>query len=105
MNPTSDPLDIAYLGMGAIQELDKCERKSGKAIARMGYGQVEFIGEMLAVCLPALIKHQLECTDYDGCYVYDIVEPLGMWFVHETVRMGKVPTTAMALATARKYAE
>lgn len=105
MSATNDPIDIAYLSMGAVQALDEGVGEKGDAVEMMGYSQVEFITAMLAVCGPALIKHQSECTDYEACYAYDISEPLGMWFVRETVRMGKIPTTEMALATARKYAE
>lgn len=101
-----DPADIAYLGMGAIQALDEGGKQNGSIISRMGYGQIEFITGMLALCQPAVQKVWEECSEnYGGVYAYDVCEPLGMWFVRETVRLRKMPTAMACLATARKYAE
>lgn len=101
-----DPTDIAYLSMGAIQALDEGGKQNGSIISRMGYGQIEFITGMLALCQPAVQQVWSEYSEnYGGVYAYDVCEPLGMWFVRETVRLRKFPAAADVLNTARKYAE
>lgn len=101
-----DQLDIAYLSMGALQELDKDGGKIGDDLNSGGWGQIELISAMLNDCMPPLVYHQREIGDsYDGCYAYDVVEPLGMFWVNELHRTGKRPNHMTLLAKCRKYAE
>lgn len=101
-----DHLDVAYLSMGAITMLDADNRKAGHAISRLGYGQVEFISEMLDLCMPVIVKVWAEVSEtYDaGVWVYEVSEPLGMWFVRETVRLRSTPKVEDITAIARKWA-
>ncbi len=102
----NDPMDIAYLSMGALQALDENGKAAYYAINNGGYSQSCMIQEMLTVCHPAIVKHWRETDgEYEGCYLYDVVEPLGMWFIREWHRREKAPTESEALNTARKYAE
>lgn len=104
MNVARD-LFVAYLSMGALQELDKDGGKIGDDLNNGGWGQYELIQQTLTSCMPVLEYLRVEHADHQGVYLYDVVEPLGMFFVTELHRTGKVPSDMTLLAKARKYAE
>lgn len=102
-----DPLDIAYLSMGALQALDA---DGGKAYdwlnPHASLGQDGMIHEVLNNCLPAIQTVWAEVKDeWDGVFLYDVVEPLGMWFINEWVRRETPPSEADCLNQARKWAD
>lgn len=98
----------AYLAMGALQALDKDERNIGDALNEKGWGQSELIQQMLSSCMPVfaylLAERFGEHLKYKGMYLYDVVEPLGMFFVEELDRTGNIPNAMTLLAKARTYA-
>ena len=102
-----DHMEVAYLSMGALQALDK---DGGKAYdflnPHASLGQDGMIQEVLTKCLPAIQTVWAEVKDgWDGVFLYDVVEPLGMWFINEWVRTETPPTEKAALAMARKWAD
>lgn len=102
----SDPLDIAYLSMGALQALDADNGKAGAWLNEVaGNPQTETISVMLSACLPAIQRVWAELDGYEGVWAYDVVEPLGMWFINEWFRREVAPTEADAKAQARKWAD
>ena len=101
-----DPLDIAYLSMGALQALDA---DNGKAYdwlnPHASLGQDGMIAEVLDKCMPAVQQVWDEQEgEYDGMFLYDVVEPLGMWFIREWVRRQNPPSAADCLNQCRKWA-
>lgn len=107
LDAVPDPMDIAYLSMGALQALDA---DGGKAYdwlnPHASLGQDGMIYEVITKCGPAVKAVWNEVKDeWDGVFLYDVVEPLGMWFINEWVRRETPPSEADAKAQARKWAD
>lgn len=101
----------AYLGMGALQALDGRDEHNnevGEALNEKGWGQSELIQQMLSSCMPVfaylLAEHIGEHLKYEGMYMYDVVEPLGMFFIRELHHTDNIPNAMTLLAKARTYA-
>lgn len=99
----------AYIAMGVLQQLDKNDSEDGDYLNNRGWSQYELVSQALTTMLPIfdylLADNIGEHIEYEGTYHYDVVEPLGMFFIAEMVRVEHVPTVDVLIRTARKYAE
>ena len=101
---------VAYLSMGALQALDGRDEHNndvGEALNEAGWGQYELIQQMLTSCIPVflyLLETSKEHANYEGVYLYDVVEPLGMFFIRELHNTDTIPNAITLLAKARTYA-
>ncbi|WP_445978408.1 hypothetical protein [Stenotrophomonas muris] len=93
-----DPLDTAYLTIGAYQALKALKDKPYDNLT-VADGECGLIGEMLGACDAALRDTwaQIDATAEGwtgGCWAYDIAEPLGMWWVNTYAATGLPPLRA-----------
>ena len=87
----TDPLTIAYLALGAplalIEHKGLPENYCG--------GELEFISEIIAYADE--IDMHFHPGEFDGVWVYDVVEPFGHWYATERFK-GDTPSKAAIVA-------
>lgn len=93
-----DPLDTAYLTIGAYQALKALKDTSYVGLT-LADGECGLISDMLSACDAALRNAwlQIDATAEGwtgGCWAYDIAEPLGMWWVNTYAATGLPPLRA-----------
>ena len=87
--PEVDPLDIAYLAIGAATLWGEY-RESFDDIG----GQQEVIATVIAFANNLSQKWAEIEGNYYGVWYYDICEPLGMWIVEQWATHGRCPSSA-----------
>lgn len=89
-----DPLDIAYLAMGAQTEWEIATAQNNNQLpdALDGLGQDNVISDViLAAPLLAEAWRQIEPHWRGGVWVYEIAEELGAWIIQQWVILGHKP--------------
>lgn len=99
-NTKRDPLDTAYLTIGAYQALKKLDDKAYDNLT-CADGEVGVIQDLLTACGDALHEAWAALDGGNewggGCWAYDICEWLGMWWV-ETYAATNLPPLRAAVA-------
>ncbi|MEY2117095.1 hypothetical protein [Rhodanobacter sp. FW106-PBR-R2A-1-13] len=72
VSPTTDPLTIAYIALGAATALTAHRAKGGELI---GGGELELIAELIRHA--PMLDRLAEGKDFDGVYYYEVAEPFG----------------------------
>ena len=80
MIQNTDPLDAAYLAIGAARELDRLGKHRALDVAEL---DVIALAVEAAPILQKLWEEQGE--DWAGVWAYDVAEPLGAWIAREYV--------------------
>lgn len=87
--PEADPLDIAYLAIGAAQQWEE-HRELFDSIG----GQQELIAAVIAFANNLSRKWAEVEGNYCGVWYYDVCAPLGMWIVEQWAARGHCPSSA-----------
>jgi hypothetical protein len=78
-----DPLDIAYLAIGAKSALLTAKSEAYKTLAEAHGGELEIINEVVAQAA-MLERVWLDvCDDFAGVWCYEVCEPLGHWCMEQ----------------------
>ena len=87
--PEPDPLDIAYLAIGAAQQWEK-HRELFDSVG----GQEELIAVVIGFANNLSRKWTEVESTYCGDWYYDVCEPLGKWVVEQWAARGRCPSSA-----------
>lgn len=83
-----DPLDIAYLAIGAEEGWKEYQDALGDI------GQQEVIGTVIAFADNLRRVWAAIGDSYDGVWYYEVSEPLGTWIVEQWAARGRCPSSA-----------
>lgn len=100
----SDPLDTAYIALGAKHALAELPEEVYSALSD-GLGESGLIDEVITACVP-LVAEAWDAVGPDGVggvWVYEVSEELGAWWVYQYI--DAAPTEDMIRAQIAKLVE